>query len=159
MPTESLIDQLSRIGGFAAAAVILAAALAMFGVLELVIGRVAAAPQTQVPRTIGVHTPPIASVTATGSGVAPNDTSPLTEDQIRRQRELTRSERRAVDVARQQARSVARRIQTYSRGSQLPQGHPSSVVHGATTASSPAAERVAPRAGGSAKGANRRVGS
>jgi hypothetical protein len=125
MVSEGVSDQLRRIGGLAAAAVVLAAALATFAILERLIGPATPvpAPRTERPASVGVSAAPPGAGAASVVSAAGNSAGadPLTQAQIRTQRELARAQRQEVALARRQAASVKHRITVLVHtGSQKP---------------------------------------
>jgi hypothetical protein len=113
MRSEDLAEQLRRIGGIAAAAVIIAAALGTFALAKRLIPASAA---SSAP-TAAVAAPAKARVTAVPAGVTAASAvgsgkgrDPLAAAQVQTEHALERSQHQELSIARRQAATVRRTL-------------------------------------------------
>jgi hypothetical protein len=119
MSGENLSDQLRRIGGLAAAAVILGAAFAVFAVMRRIVPASTSTPTPAavVPLKTRILAAPVSAAAASavsGTGVA-NSTDPLAVSQAQTARALARSQRQEMTIVRRQRAAVRRGIAASAR--------------------------------------------
>lgn len=119
MTGENLSDQLRRIGGLAAAAVILGAAFAVFAVMRRIVPASTSAPTPAavvLPKTRILAAPASAAAASAVSGTGgANSTDPLAVSQVQTDRARARSQRQQMMIVRRQQAAVRRGIAASAR--------------------------------------------
>jgi len=114
MPSETLNDQLRRIGAIVAACVVAAATLGTFALLKRIIptSTAAPAPRTIIPTKTRIVVPP---TSAAAASAITGGTDPVASAQAQTERELKRWQQQQIEIARRRATAINRNLSSLAR--------------------------------------------